>query len=401
MRILHLNSLYHPEQVGGAELMVELLSETLVAGGHAVGVACLSREAEPPTLRSGVKIYRTGHGTPFHILDWPAQSKLNRLRYKLAVQWDARTVAHMASVVQAFKPDVVNTHSMSELTPRIWPMVKRLGVPLVHTLHDFTSLCTNGAMVRNGRACDAQHAKCRLYSLPHRFHQNAVDAVTGVGTNVLDRHLAAGFFAEVPGELRRVIWNPLALPDAPNAPRPQVSTDLVFGFLGRIEPSKGIDVLIEATRRMPPSGWRLLVAGRAADGLDRYVRDAKGLPVEFIGFSERDAFLNRIDCLVVPPIWPEAFGRTVAEAYSQGVPVIGSRIGGIGEQIGNDLEDWLVPPGDAAALAAAMVRLVADPTRLADGLRNAGRVREGVAPARVAQSYLDIYRAAVERPRRP
>lgn len=400
MRILNLTSLYHPEQVGGAELMVGLLAETLVAQGHEVGVACVSRAEEPPDRVNGVSVFRTGHGTPFHVLDWSERSKLERLRYKLAVQWDGRTLARMAKIVEAYRPDIVNTHSMSELTPRLWPMVRRMGIPVVHTVHDFTSLCTNGSMIRHGRACDGQHLKCRVYSIPQRACQSGVDAVAGVGREILERHLAAGFFTGIAPELRRVIWNPIALSETPRRPRPPSSDRVVFGYLGRIEPSKGADILIEACRALPPTGWRLLVAGRAVDGLDRYVAAAAGLPIEFVGFTERDAFLDRIDCLVVPPVWPEAFGRTVAEAYGRGVPVIGTRIGGIAEQIGPDAEGWLVPPGDAGTLAGAMTRLVADPGRLPEGLRNAATVLAGVACSHVASRYRDLYRDVIDRHRR-
>ena len=52
---------------------------------------------------------------------------------------------------------------------------------------------------------------------------------------------------------------------------------------------------------------------------------AQGLPVEYVGFVERDDFFDRIDCLIVPSVWPEAFGRTVTESYMRGVPVIGNR----------------------------------------------------------------------------
>ncbi|TXN62293.1 glycosyltransferase, partial [Methylobacterium sp. WL6] len=141
----------------------------------------------------------------------------------------------------------------------------------------------------------------------------------------------------------------------------------------------------------------LRIAGRAVDGLDRYEGLAAGLPVAFDGFVAADAFLDGIDCLVVPPVWPEAFGRTVAEAYARGVPVIGTAVGGIAEQVGTDDPAWLVPPGDAAALAAAMARIVADPARLATGLGNAAAVAEGTRPQAVAARYLDLYRSLLAR----
>jgi glycogen synthase len=392
MRILHLSSLYAPEQVGGAELMVETLARSQAGLGHAVAVACTSRQVQAPAMQDGVTVYRTGHGTPFHILDWPQRGRLDRLRYKLATQWNRPTLARMAAAVRDFAPDVVNTHSISELSPAIWPMLRRLGVPVVHTLHDFTSLCTNGAMARHGQACAGQHLKCRIYSEPHRRCQRAVAAVAAVGADILDRHVAAGFFQTVPSALRQVIWNPIPPTDPPTREPRSPGAPVRFGYLGRIEPSKGFDVLLDACRRLPHQGWHLAVAGRAADGLDRYQTRAEGLPVSFLGYAERDAFLDAIDCLVVPPVWPEAFGRTVAEAYGRGVPVIGTAIGGIGEQIGYG--PWLVPPGDPAALATAMARVIDAPGRLADGLARAAAVRAGTDPAAVASAYLDLYAAA-------
>jgi len=298
--------------------------------------------------------------------------------------------------VRDFAPDLVNTHSISELPPALWPLLRRLGVPVVHTLHDFTSLCTNGAMVRHGRSCAGQHLKCRLYAAPHRRCQRAVTAVTAVGSDILDRHLAAGLFAHVPPSLRRVIWNPIR-PGSPVARRQRApGAPVRFGYLGRIEGAKGFDVLLEACRRLPEAGWRLAVAGRAVDGLDRYRTLAEGLPVNFLGYVEREAFLDGLDCLVVPPVWPEPFGRTVAEAYGRGVPVIGTATGGIGEQVGPG--PWLVPPGDASALAAAMTRIVAEPARLAEGLARAARIRAGTDPVAVATAFLDLYAATRTEP---
>ena len=61
---------------------------------------------------------------------------------------------------------------------------------------------------------------------------------------------------------------------------------------------------------------------------------------------EIDSFFEDIDCLIVPPLWPEAFGRTVSESYLRGVPVLGSKLAGVAEQIGDDQEDWLFQPGN-------------------------------------------------------
>jgi len=63
---------------------------------------------------------------------------------------------------------------------------------------------------------------------------------------------------------------------------------------------------------------------------------------------------------LVPSIWPEAFGIVVIEAMASGRPVIASRIGGIPDLVRDEVTGLLVQNGDAEALAAAMIRLLAD-----------------------------------------
>jgi glycosyltransferase involved in cell wall biosynthesis len=395
MRILHISSLYYPDQVGGAEVMAEVLAENQAASGHAVAVACASRQEEAPAERNGVTIYRTGHGTPYFILDREHRSRIERMHYRVKAKTNAHAVQKFSDVIRDYQPDVVNTHSLSELPPQIWSMVKRHQTRLVHTLHDYKSICSKGSMFVDGRACDKQHLRCKLLSYPHQRNQSAVDAVTGVGSEILQRHLDANLFQHIPQSLRRVIWNPVDPPARPRSRHYESGRDVVFGFLGRIEPSKGADVLLEACRALPPSGWRLLVTGRPSDGIESYETLAQGLPVEFTGFMERDAFFDRIDCLIVPAVWPEAFGRTVAEGYMRGVPVIGSAIAGIAEQIGASQPDWLSPPGDATALARRMLSVLEKPDHLLRKPAVADAVAARVAPAKVTEAYLDLYRAVL------
>ena len=82
--------------------------------------------------------------------------------------------------------------------------------------------------------------------------------------------------------------------------------------------------------------------------------------------------LQAADLVVLPASWQEPFGRVVIEAMSAGLPVIASRVGGIPEILTGRFEPQLVPPDDAAALAAAIGRL-ADWRRTEPDLGAAGR----------------------------
>ena len=392
MRILQITSLFSPDRVGGAEIFVEDLARGLAENGHTVAVAAISRKQQAVELRDDFAVYRLGHTTPFFIGDWEQQPGWKRKYYKIAVQLDPGLVRRLARVIDDFRPDVVNTHSLSELTPLIWPMIRKRGIPLVHSLHDFTSMCTNGSLFHDGHICDGTSKKCRAFSYLHRRCQCAVDAVAGVGHDIVERHVQAGFFTHVPESRRTVIWNAIAPPASQTQRIPRAPGDpLVFGYLGRIEAPKGADLLIESLPLLPPKGWRLVMAGRAPGGIEAYEQKTANLPVEFPGYVDADSFFAGIDCLIVPPLWPEAFGRTVAEAILRGVPVLGANLAGVAEQIGRDRPGRLFAPGNAAELAARMTDAMRNPAILAETPETKARISQGVAPERVIGAYEALY----------
>lgn len=395
LRILHVSSLYSPDIVGGAEVLVEQLAQEMVGNGHEVAVACLSRQRSQAKGQDGVTVYRMGCGPVFFPMDWARASKPHRLAYKVATQAGTSILSAFDDVLSSFRPDVVNTHSLAELSPRLWAAAAARGVPIVHTLHDFAGLCTNSAMFRDGNACVRQHAKCTAWGWLHRWESARVGAVVGVGRDILERHREAGHFARVPEHLARVIWNPISPPQVA-AERREGRTPVVFGYLGRVETSKGAELLLRAARLVPRGNWRLIVAGKAVDGDQLYRQLAEGLPVEFPGFVDRERFFAEIDCLVAPPLWPEAFGRTVAEAIVRGVPVIGSAIAGVKEQIEASGVGWLFKVGDVPDLAQRMAEIVADPHSLKVSKGRISSFADSVSPASIAAQYNSLYEALVE-----
>lgn len=399
MRILHITSLYKPESVGGAELFVHSLATAQVRAGHQVAVATTSRNGEPTVIDDGVKIYRMGHTTPFFVRDWSTQPKWKRIYYKISAQINNGIDRLLAQVIKDFNPDVINTHSLSELPPAVWNCAMSRQLPLAHTLHDYSSMCTNGSLYHGDHICDGARISCRLISWHHKRSQSGVNAVIGVGKDVLQRHITAGFFDHVDPSLRRVEWNGLSPPASTRRLRPpQPGGVLVFGYLGRIEAAKGADFLLEALKRMPSiENWRLIMAGRITESESRYRTLCNGLPVEFPGYLEADEFFESIDCLIVPSLWPETFGRTVAEARLRGVPVIGSNLGGIAEQMMSDSRNMLFQPGSSEELIEIIQAYMADPTAYRVDDATILQLQKDVDINRIAEHYTNIYRLLLSR----
>lgn len=160
---------------------------------------------------------------------------------------------------------------------------------------------------------------------------------------------------------------------------------------GRLHPSKGQDLLIEAApsvlRRHPTATFQL--AGGAQKGSEAYAERlraaarAHGLDqtVDFLGFVEDTVELWRAADVYVQPSRDEPFGLGVLEAMMLGKPVVASAVGGLRELVIDGETGLLVAPGDARALSDAICRILDDPALAA---------RMGAAGAERARSTFSI-----------
>lgn len=389
MRILHVSSVYPPHVVGGAEKVVEMLAEAQVARGHHVAAAYLTREPQHVGERHGVAVFPQESRSLIWMEDVLGSPRPLRTVNKLGQMIAYRSAADFGRVIAAFRPDVVHTHSMVELPPMIWSEIARSGARAVHTLHDYDLICSRATLFRNGVSCDTLHPSCRVTGAWKGRFAAKIQAVAAVSQPVLDEHRRFGLFRDLDDGHARVIWNAVDVPQGHQ--RPASDGDMIFGFLGRLVPEKGIEPLLAACRLLPKRGWRLRVAGRAQEGDAVYRSQAQGLPVEFLGFTDPKAFLDSIDVLIVPSIWREPFGLTVVEAFARGIPVIGSRIGAISELVGTVGEDWLVPAGDVPALAARMTHVMRAGRHTLPGPAAFADLLAAVTPARMLDAYDDLY----------
>lgn len=240
----------------------------------------------------------------------------------------------------------------------------------------------------------------RLYHLLDRAATRLSNAtVCYVTTELRSRHGVGA-----PTRPARVIPNGIAGMDRQRLPRPPEFGPDCFNLaaVGRLEPVKALHLAIEALRaRGLPQNVHLHIvgAGRCESEL-RMRSEAAGVAarVHFLGFR-RDAcnFIAHCDALLMPSLH-EGLPYTLLEAMALGTPVIASRVGGLAEVIQDNATGLLVPPDDAAALADAIRRLIADPSlraRLGEEARRVQRAKYSLES--MAGSYLDVYREVVAR----
>jgi glycosyltransferase involved in cell wall biosynthesis len=205
-----------------------------------------------------------------------------------------------------------------------------------------------------------------------RWVERRLDAHVAVGPRVarsLERTygLAAGSVRVIPNGVSP------APPDADAVPLPGPGP--LVGTVARLDPVKGIDVLLRAVAQLPTA--RLAVVGRGAEEPAlRELAAALGLTdrVTWLGWSDRPrAYLPAFTVFVLASR-AEGLPLSICEAMLAGLPVVATDVGSVADVVVDGETGLLVPPDDPVALAGALRRVLDDPA-LAARLGSAGRRR--------------------------
>lgn len=360
MKVAFISTLYAPNNIGGAEKAVRMLAEALVARGHEAVVISLDPHGKASErVIDGVKVYYV----PLANVYWPHGPADQRRPWRQALwhlidAYNPIMGARVRKILAAEKPDVVESNNLQGFSVAAWHAAKRLGIPVVQVLHDYYLGCPNSSMFRHGRNCKVQCGVCSVYATPRRLLSDIPKVVSSVSRRTLQRVEQTGMFADVP---RKTIVPSAFTFDGETLPRTDKApgSPLTIGYLGRLEPIKGIELLLQAVHKMPADKITLLLAGNGApdfvaDLKQRYAR----ANIHFLGFTDPATFFSRIDALVVPSIWEDPLPRVVFEGFAFGVPPIVARIGGMPEIVEHGVTGYVFEPNDAAALAKLLQDLI-------------------------------------------
>jgi glycosyltransferase involved in cell wall biosynthesis len=360
MRILHVLA---PAPYGGLERVVTELTAGLAARGHDVHVAAAVEgdAAAHPFLR-GLRVQA-------HPVDAPGRAWL-------------REAAAVDALRRRLRPDVVHTHGY-----RADVLHGRRGAgPVASTVHGFT-----GGGARN-----------RVYEALQRLALRRFDAVVAVSAPLAERLRAA-----VPS--RRVHTIPNAWCGAPVLSREEARARLglpadawVVGWVGRLSPEKGPDLLLDALARVSGLPWTASVLGDGPRAGALRIR-ARGLRiadrVRWHGAVAGAAALYPAFDLFVLSSRTEGTPMALLEAVAAGVPVVAAAVGGVPHVL-DPAQALLVPPENPAALAAAIAAVHAGPAAAADRARAAhARLGTAFAPGRWIGAYESLYAALAALPR--
>lgn len=317
---------------------------------------------------------------------------LSELRQLWHTRGLVRSTAAVVAAAQRWQAELIHTNTL--VTPEGGRAAARLGLP--HIWH-----------VREQVGPD-KHA--HFWGEGPRFGRYLARRATKIIAN--SQTAARTIAAWLPPGLLEVIPNGIDLTRFSAAPRPE-RRPVVVGMVGNLtSPAKKHGLLIEAAAMVPaelPIEWRIYghdprQTGGACSAYVAGLYEAvqrSGLQdrLRLMGHVSNPAqIMSELD-LLVHPSDRESFGRIFVEAMAAGLPAIGTRAGGAAEIIDDGVTGLLVPPDDAAALAAAIGRLARDAAlRRQYGAAGRQRAEQHYSIEQCARSVLRVYAAALSRP---
>lgn len=326
--------------------------------------------------------------------------------------WNAKAARSARAILAGLdrSQTIVHVHGYTKsLTTSPVRAAVLAGFPVIVTLHDFFSICPTGNLYDY-----VKQAPCELKPLSARC----------ILTNCDKRRYAHKLYRAARGALQR--W-PGLLPsgvehfiglsnrstellrpylpasatiyplgniiDLEARPAVDIQSSGALVFVGRLDPEKGVQLLLDAAERVNAS---LVFVG---DGPLRAAVEASGRH-RVTGWQtsgEVQAELDRARCLLFPSQWYETFGLVVSEAASRGIPAIVSDVSAAAERVRDGITGMVFRSGDPAALAHCLAA-AGDTARLSRMGRTAYQEFWAAPPdrARHLTGLLDIYAAVLD-----
>lgn len=346
MRILMVNKFLYPR--GGSESYMLYLAEHLQRIGHEVEFFGMLDEHN--TVGNSAEMYT--QNMDFH------SKGLARFLYPFKIIYSFEAERKIMKVIDSFKPDIVHMNNINfQLTPSIINGVKKKGIPLVQTVHDYQMICPNHLLYNFNKntPCESCINGSHLNCIRNKcIHGSAVKSILGVIEAKLysalktykkvDLFVCPSYFLEnkllsareyYAGKTQ-TIHNFINKEKFSNTNRRE---DSYIVYVGRLSKEKGIENIAGAARLLPE--YTFIIAG---SGPDEDI--LKGIEnVKLAGFLTGDKLcelMGNAKVLLLPSVCYENCPLSILEAHAMGVPVVTMNSGGMAELVKDGVTGTLV-----------------------------------------------------------
>lgn len=377
MKILLINKYYFLK--GGAERHLFVLQEQLERAGHEIAVFAMEHPENRPSPWSKYFV----SNVEFDTLRGGNQGL--RTAGRMLYSFEARK--KLQQLLKVFKPDIAHVHNIyHQISPSILPLLRKNGIPVVQTLHDYKLICPNYSLYTEGDVCERCKKHNYVNAIRHKCLKHSVVASTLAATE-MSLHKLLGLYernvnifispsAFLKDKVRSWGYTNLDIRHLPYSMEPldvaaPVGTYLLY--FGRLSQEKGVDTLLAAMRTVKTP---LTIAGTGPQEqeLKDYAKEHNLDHVHFVGFQSGtalDGLIRNSMGVVVPSRWHENYPFAILESFAAGKAVLGTRRGGIPELVVDGKRGILTAAGSAEELADAIRRFTANSNDLEQWGNNA------------------------------
>ncbi|MBI3796936.1 MAG: glycosyltransferase [Deltaproteobacteria bacterium] len=393
MRILQVVHGFPPQEWAGVEVVSYYLAKGLQERGHEVSIFC--REPDRTRAEGSVR-EEEYHGlrVVYAVNNFSPQSAFR------AYYDNPRFDAVFLDLLQQLNPHGVHFQHLIGHSPSLVRLAAQQGYPTILSLHDYYYLCHRVQLLTaSGSLCDgpAEGERCIACLSDLHAGDDARQRFSFMGEVLASPRLILSpsaflrdrYLQHYPSLAGRVRVLPHGVRIVGKGERTNARSPLRFLYLGALLPYKGVHLLFQALRDLPPGTAEVVICGHTPQGAEAYDerlrQEAEGLPVRFwgpYGPAELPQVLSQGDIVVVPSVWEEPFALVVREAFGAGLPVLASRLGALPEAIQDEVNGLLFPAGNVEALRVAMQRCATEPellSRLQQGVPVVKGIAEHVA----------------------
>ena len=403
MKVAIVSSSFRPREVGGTETYLSMIADGLSELVELIVLTGpLSTKSNLSSYRESLTVREIRLGGRYPIWEWSDHWLGSRALWHFLDLRDRAAEQQIVDLLREEKPDVVHTHNVRGLSLSTLQLPARMGIPHVHTLHDFLLLSPLSNLSLGGLILTPRLTPNRIYQSVTRALTKTIGNVISPSQYLLDEHTKMGFFEASQKHLLRMPRPSITRTDETNSPAPPgvITTHPRpwFLYVGIIEKSKGVRILLDAIRRVRDLRATFIVVGegRLRPVVQKYAGNDDR--VKFLGRVRKDELLwlyRNCDILVFPSLWPENAPMVLYEALSHGLAVIASKIGGVPEIVTRN-GGTLVEPGSVAELTSALMVVIRHHTTSATGERHEAKLQSLPTLDQHVDKLLQVYKLAVE-----
>ncbi|NSW92501.1 MAG: glycosyltransferase family 4 protein [Firmicutes bacterium] len=402
MNILMISEFF-PPVLGGIAVHVASLANVLANRGHKIRVLALGwKGLNSYERKNNFEIFRISG--LFQKTGFIYGNKNYRFHPPIH---DPIVVKRVGEHIREFHPDIIHCHGWVVFS--LLRIKKIFNVPLILTLHDYGLICPTRTVFKDSNTCSEvelnkcilccrskvglikAHAMCRAL-LFNKNKLDLVDKYIAVSNDVKEIHKQ---FLNIPDQKFEVVHNffgsEVQVRELSNVALPD---DFIL-FVGAMKPEKGIDVLIQAYRKLNTK-VKLVIIGMKRAGYN-FKKDENVVFLENQPHSVVLEAWRKCRFGVVPSIWADPCPTVALEAMACGKAVVASDIGGLKDIVVHDETGLLVSPGDVNALMEAM-KILIENSGLAEemGRRGYRRLKREFSEEKLISKIENIYQELIK-----